>query len=441
MNLTGPGLRGSLSSLLGNGVFAADGETWKFHRTMARPFFSNDRVSHFDIFHAAFEDLVSKVVARVDEGYPIDMQDAASKFTLDSGTAFLFGHNVGSLASELPYPERALRPRAEHPVDAYTSSFLEAQRLTALRSRIGWLWPVKEIRSDAVKAHADVVRRYIEPVVDQAVRSHTEKEKHVNAPPSSLKQAEEDETLLDYLVKFTTDRQVLLDQIVNMLIASRDTTANLITFAVYLLAEHPEVRARLRREIHEQVGDRRPTFEDIRGMRFLRAVLNETLRLYPAVPLNSKTAKTPVIWRSLDGEKSYYIPAHVKVLYSVFWLHRRKDLWGDDAHRFDPDRFIDDRVKRLTKNPWMFLPFNGGPRICLGQQFAYNEASFFIIRLLQKFSDIKLNMAAAPTDSLRPDSWFKNPRAGDGTERVNPSFHLTMYSKGGMWVDLVEADD
>jgi len=119
-------------------------------------------------------------------------------------------------------------------------------------------------------------------------------------------------------------------------------------------------------------------------------------------------------------------------------MHRRTDLWGPDALKFDPDRFLDERVKKyLTPNPFIFLPFNAGPRICLGQQFAYYEASFFLVRLLQNFIGFSLAPDAQPEASKPPASW-KNRKGTQATEKIRLGQHLTMYSKGGLWVRMNE---
>jgi len=94
---------------------------------------------------------------------------------------------------------------------------------------------------------------------------------------------------------------------------------------------------------------------------------------------------------------------------------------------FDPGRFLDERVKFLTSNNFIFLPFNAGPRICLGQQFAYNEASFFLIRLLQSFSKVSLALDAQPASSL--PIW-------PGREKIWMKSHLTLYCAGGLWVRM-----
>lgn len=142
------------------------------------------------------------------------------------------------------------------------------------------------------------------------------------------------------------------------------------------------------------------------------------------------------------GSKPWYIPARTKVIYSVFIMHRRKDLWGPDAEKFDPNRFIDSRLQKyLTPRPFIFLPFNAGPRICLGQQFAYNETSFMLVRLLQKFSNITLDEEAQPKDSRPPACWRTDgaPDERKRFERVWPKSHLTLYCLGGLWVRMTEA--
>jgi len=122
-------------------------------------------------------------------------------------------------------------------------------------------------------------------------------------------------------------------------------------------------------------------------------------------------------------------------------MHRRKDLWGSDAEEFDPDRWLDDRLKTyLLTNSFQFLPFNAGPRICLGQQFAYNEMSFILIRLLQNFSSFSLDSDAFPPDARPPPEWalLEGRKAVD---RFRPKMHLTMYSEGGMWLKMTEAEN
>jgi hypothetical protein len=98
------------------------------------------------------------------------------------------------------------------------------------------------------------------------------------------------------------------------------------------------------------------------------------------------------------------------------------------ASTFDPDRWIDERIKHVTRNPFIFLPFNAGPRICLGQQFAYNEMSYFLIRLLQNFSDVSFAEDVQPPESKPPAAWKSCPGT-KGTDKIRHTASLTLGIK------------
>ncbi|KAF9444176.1 cytochrome P450 monooxygenase pc-3 [Macrolepiota fuliginosa MF-IS2] len=437
----GPIIFTQLKSLLGTGVFNSDGEMWKFHRSITRPFFSKERISDFEVFDRHAEDALRQAKNRLSEGYPIDFQDLVSRFTLDSATEFLFRNDVHSLSAGLPYPAQP-SPFAKansltfenHPSNMFVKAFISGQDATALRGRSGTFWPLREMWGDAVAPLRKEVDRFVEPFVREGMKRKQERGEGKSG---------EMETLLDYLVDQTQDREVIKDELVNLLVASRDTTASLLSFSLYMLIEHPDITRRLRTEILSTVGPKSmPTYDDIRDMKYLRAFLNEVLRLYPAVPMNSRTSNRPIVLAPTTGSSvPIYIPAGTRVLYSVFLMQRRTDLWGLDALEFDPDRWLDERLQMyLIKNPCIFLPFNAGPRICLGQQFAYNESSFFLIRLLQHFSSFSLAPDAQPPDSLPPKEWSgeKGPK---GRDKIRPASHLTMYVKGGLWVRMSETSE
>lgn len=407
---------------------------------MTRPFFSKDRISHFDNFGRHADDALGQLKARLREGHAVDFQDLISRFTLDSATEFLFGNDVHSLAGGLPYPyyhsTTSTSDSDAHPSTRFVHAFQEAQMITAFRSRFGSHWPLFEFWHDRMKKPMRVVHDFIDPIVAAAI---SRKKEEMLSP--SLDR--DDETLLENLVNSTEDPIILRDEIMSLLVAGRDTTASTLTFTVYMLAEHPKILQRLREEILQKVGpQRRPTYDDFKEMKFLRAVINETLRLYPVVPFNIRMSNRATTWPSkVPGEKPWYIPANTRSLYTVFMMHRRRDLWGPDALEFDPDRFLDERLhKYLTPNPFIFLPFNAGPRICLGQQFAYHEASFFLVRLLQNFSSIFLASHAQPPESRAPAIWATEDRTGrKGREKIRPKTHLTMYVQDGLWVTMEEA--
>ncbi|KIK53184.1 hypothetical protein GYMLUDRAFT_250607 [Collybiopsis luxurians FD-317 M1] len=428
-----------LKSLLGSGVFNSDGDMWKFHRGMTRPFFSKNRISDFNIFERHAEETISAIKARLAQGYPIEFQDAVGRFTLDSATEFLFGKDVGSLGAGLPYPENASIQNDElfnsHPSNIFVRAFMQGQKLASVRGRMGDMWPLAEFWEDKVKAHRAKIDEFTRPILE-------ERKRELLARGDEMAK-DDGETFLDHLIRSTDDKQVIKDELVNILVAGRDTTASLLTFAIYVLTQHPELTKKLRKEILEFVGPSgRPTYKNIADMKYLRAFLNETLRLYPAVPFNSRYSNVPVILPGKNGQQPLYIPAGSKCIYSIFLMHRREDLWGPDALEFDPDRFIDERARKyLTPNPFIFVPFNAGPRICIGQQFAYNEASYFLIKFLQSFTDFKIDLDVQPDSAKPPKEWIPSPGTTKGRDKVMLETHLTMMVKGGLWVRMKELED
>ncbi|KAF7334357.1 hypothetical protein MSAN_02375000 [Mycena sanguinolenta] len=391
--------------LLGSGIFSSDGELWKFHRAMTRPFFKRDRLSDFELFDRHSNDAVSAIKNCLREGYPVDFQDIVSRFAMDSSSEFLFGRNAHTLAA----------------------------------GALGAAWPVTEFWHDRLAEPIRVVHEFLDPILSEAVarRAADSGEKQVAMEKHTAdREVQEGESLVDYLLHYTQDRTILRDEVLNLSTAGRDTTASLLTFAIYMLTDHPRVLAKLRAEILNTVGPlRAPTPDDFRDMKYLRAVLNgasQTLRLYPPVPINLRSTTAPVIFPSMTDGTPFYLPAKSKVIYSVIVMHRRTDLWGPDALKWDPERFIDERLhKYLTANPFIFLPFNAGPRICIGQQFAYHEASFFLVRLLQNFSNISLVPTAQPTAYTPPDT-TDDPLGWKRSERFAVKTHLTMFIEGGI---------
>ncbi|KAF7373956.1 hypothetical protein MSAN_00608100 [Mycena sanguinolenta] len=425
----GPDATRAGQSLLGFGVFNTDDEMWKFHRSMSRPFFNRERISDFDLFDRHTLDTLSHMKRRLAEGYAIDFQDCVSRFTLDSATDFLFGKSVDSISAGLPYPESAPSPNSayflSHPSNTYVRAFNQGQLGMLARAAYATKWPLAEFWKDRVKSHREITDAYIEPILNAAL----EKKK---AGQQDGKSDEEQETFLSHLVQATDDKEVIRDSIFNILLGGERYPT--LTFAGYMLAEHPEIADRLRKEILDVVGSSRmPTYDDVRVMKYLRAFINETLRLYPPVPFDVRTSKNATIWPAVKpGDKPLYVTPNT----SVFLMHRRTDLWGPDALKFDPGRFLDERVRKyLTANPFIFLPFNAGPRICLGQQFAYNEVSFFLVRLLQTFSAFTLAPDAQPESTKPPASW-KEAVGTQATEKIMLGRHLTMFSKGGLWVRM-----
>ncbi len=273
------------------------------------------------------------------------------------------------------------------------------QRVQSLISRSG---PAKQyIPRGSYNRSLRVLDRFVNPFIESTLR----------LPPEELEKTIHDTddnatrtgryTFLHALAQFTRDRKVLRDQLMAVLLAGRDTTAGTLSWAIYELARNPECVRRLRAEVAQFVGlegqpdCRHPTYADLKAMKYLQHVLNETLRLYPAVPFNVRLAlhdTTLPRGGGADGSEPVAVLKDTPIGYSTLLMQRRPDLYpGDLPH---PDVFAPERWERWQPRPWQFIPFNGGPRICIGQQFALTEMAYVLVRLFQRFERVESHMAA-----------------------------------------------
>lgn len=206
--------------------------------------------------------------------------------------------------------------------------------------------------------------------------------------------SEKSSTFLHSLANYTRDPKVIRDQVVAVLLAGRDTTAATLSWAFYELSHYPKIYAKLRAEILERVGPTRaPTYEDLKNMPYLRHTINETLRLYPAVPYNIRFALSDTTLPNGGGPNSDLPITVLKddaIIYSTYAMQRRADLYPPASETFaDPSVFSPERWERWTPKSWHYIPFNGGPRICIGQNFALAEIGFTIVRILQRFERLE----------------------------------------------------
>lgn len=218
------------------------------------------------------------------------------------------------------------------------------------------------------------------------------------SPEELEKNLSKRDSFLDALARFTRDPRVLRDQLVAVLLAGRDTTAGTLSFCTFELSRHPEVVAKIRDEIAERLGvganARIPTYADLKEMKYLNAVINETLRFYPVVPFNVRYSlhdTTLPRGGGPDGRSPIGLLADTRVVYSTMIMQREEAFYdhSKSGKYFDPGKWIPERwISGWQPKPWQFIPFNGGPRICIGQQFAMLEMLYTIVRIFQVYEKI-----------------------------------------------------
>ncbi len=196
-----------------------------------------------------------------------------------------------------------------------------------------------------------------------------------------------------------TDAQ-LRDEVMTMFLAGHETTANALAWVWYLLGRHPVEEARLHAELDAVLGERDPGFADLPGLVYTRQVFEEAMRLYPPAHTISRQAIGP------DRLGDTVVPAGAVVTIAPWVTHRNPKLWPD-PERFDPDRFLPEAVKARPR--FAYLPFGGGPRICIGASFAMTEGVLVLATLARRF----------------------RPRLPEG-QVVQPVGQITLRPEGGL---------
>ena len=246
-----------MKPFLGDGIFNTDGQQWHNSRQLIRPQFVKNRVADLEIFEKHLQRLMEKIGGH---GEDVDIADLFYRFTLDSATDYLLGRSVNSLDN----------PQAE-----FATAFAEVQRVQDLIVRSGKLKFL--IPKGKYWASLNIINAFVEPFIERVLCYAV----------SDLKE-KSNQSFLDALAATgMRDRGAIRDHVIDVLLAGRDTTAGALSFTFKELSVHPEIVQKLRREILEKVGPSKPpTYEDLKSMRYLQHVMNETLRLYPSVPFN-----------------------------------------------------------------------------------------------------------------------------------------------------------
>lgn len=192
-----------------------------------------------------------------------------------------------------------------------------------------------------------------------------------------------------------TDEQ-LLDESLILFVAGHETSANALAWAFYLLCENPSATEKIRTEYQSMVGDRKVEFSDFPKLKYTTQVIQETMRIYPPAWITDRLANEP------DDIKDYHIPKDRMFAIYIYGLHHSKKYWKE-PERFIPERFEKENMK--SKPAFAYMPFGGGPRLCIGNNFAMMEMQMVVLELLKRY-DFELlknqKIEAMPYVTLQP---------------------------------------
>jgi cytochrome P450 len=342
----------SLATITGKGLLTSDEPAWLAQRRLIQPAFARPRLAVLgQLVAEASQPVLARWQAVAAANQEIDVDSEMMRLALEVVGKALFSIDLSRDAARL------------------TAAVLAALDHIMGRARNPFSWP------DRVPTPENLRFRAALRVLDEAVytliaaRRRTP-DAHADDLLGMLLLARDAETGAAF-----SDQQVR-DEVITMLIAGHETVASALTWSWYLLARHPQVRPRLRSEVSRVLGGRPPAFDDLPGLAYTRQVFDESLRLYPPAWLITRQA------RQADTLNGCAIPAGALLIFSPYALHRRADTWAQ-PEEFDPDRFS---VNGQNKAPrYAYIPFGGGPRLCIGNAFAQVEAALVLATFVQAF--------------------------------------------------------
>ncbi|MDR2215988.1 MAG: cytochrome P450 [Nevskiaceae bacterium] len=331
-----------IKMLLGNGIIVSEGEFWKRQRRMLQPTFHRRILARFDrVIAQANARLLERWESACDRGEPVNVTNDMSTMTLEVILRAIFGDDVDAMTAGGSNPFAVLTDESARDLRfAY-----EVRKLTTLLGKV-------------IAARRAASSTSATPPTD---------DENPNYLSMLLSARDKDSG------EMMTDREIL-DEVMTLIIAGHETTANALNWTWYLLGEHPQVEARLHAEIDAMPEELVASLQSMETLRYAYNVLREALRLYPPVWVISRRTIAP------DTLAGYTVPADTDVFFSPWFVHRHPQFWSE-PERFMPERFDDgDNRPKLA-----YVPFSAGPHHCIGETLSFFEMLVHLNRFARRF--------------------------------------------------------
>ena len=396
-----------MEPIMGDGLIPANKEIWAKRRPVIGAGFHNAWLKHMcDLFGASAMRLADKLDAAAETKETVELEGELYSMALDVIGKAVFNYEFGALREETPIIKAVYRVLRE---SEHRSTFpLQYWQIPGAMDVVP--------RQKQFKEDMKMINEELSVLINNAISSRTETDLEEMERRDYSKV--EDASLLRFLVDIRGDEATstqLRDDLMTMLIAGHETTAAVLTWTLYLLAQHPEIAEEAVEEINACVSDSNgvPTPEEVRKLQKVRMILAEGMRLYPAPPILIRRAIEDVTLPRGGNGKEITLKAGTDCFIAVWNLHRSPDLW-ENPEKFDPSRFSrrfenpaiegwgglnPDLMTGLYPNEqstdFSYVPFGGGQRRCAGDQFAMLEAVTAMSVLLKKFD---FELACSPSD-------------------------------------------
>lgn len=358
-----PARKEAFLPLFGQSILVSDGALWEHSRGLLRPSFARSQVGDLAMFDGHVTNLLKSIPR---DGSVVDLGDLFFGLTADVITDFMFGESIGSLTQPDSFRNHIMQ--AFHDVE-----FGAEERWR--RGKFANYLPHSEFYKSVRQVHS-----FIDEHVAKAIEHRNSQSAKQESAAEEEEKTKERYILLRELGKVTDDRKQLRSELLTVFLAGRDTTASLLCNVFFVFARRPDIWRRLRIEVAELKGEK-PTFAQLGRMDYLRSCLNEckclhpnlpapkkiqinrrcqlylqtlaALRLHPPLPHHARVALKDTILPLGGGPQALspvFVPANTAVNVDVAALHRRKDLWGEDAAEFRPERWTDGEKGGWVRN-------------------------------------------------------------------------------------------
>jgi len=342
--IKGRGLRAN-GILFGNGLLTSEGELWLRQRRLAQPAFHRERIAAYG---GVMLEYTPHMLEEWRDGEERDISEEMMGLTLQIAARVFFGAYVGD---EIPRVK---------------SAFEEVSRQNVRRTRLFHL-------PDAIPTPANVrynrAVRQLDSIICRIIEQRRGNAQDAGDLLSSLLQGRDEDG------NVMSSRQ-LRDEVITFFLAGHETTALALSWAWYLLAQHPEAESELVAELERVLAEREPTVDDLPALRYAEAVINEAMRLYPPTWLMVREAVHDC---AIAG---YHISSGSSVVFSQ-WVMHRDPRYFHKPERFSPDRWLGGLAKQLPR--FAYFPFGGGPRLCIGAGFAMTETVLLLAAIARQF--------------------------------------------------------
>ncbi|GGN96171.1 bifunctional cytochrome P450/NADPH--P450 reductase [Saccharibacillus kuerlensis] len=371
-------------SFSGDGLFTSWTEepNWrKAHNILMPSFSQRAMIGYHDMMVDIAMQLVQKW-ARLNPDEFVDVPEDMTRLTLDTIGLCGFHYRFNSFYRESNHPF----------VEAMTRSLDESM---SQLQRLGVHNKIMVGKKAQMQRDIDYMFSLVDKIVKERRERGDQGENDLLNNMLSGEDSDSGESLSDENIRY---------QIITFLIAGHETTSGLLSFALYFLLHNPDKLKKAQEEVDRVLTDAAPTYKQVREMKYIRMILNETLRLWPTAPAFSLRAKEDTL---LAGRYPMAKGEAVNVLIPV--LHRDRSAWGDEVEAFRPERFED--PSQVPNDA--YKPFGNGQRACIGQQFAMHEATLVLGTLLRYFDIVdgaNYELKIKETLTLKPDGFTMQVR-------------------------------